>query len=92
MRDTGASCTLINMKALHNRVKPIVGKSILVQGVTGQQRVPLAEVQLYSPHFNCDGAVSVLVGLVDEMQYDVLLGNDIFNEHSKLTDVISIKR
>lgn len=90
LRDTGASCTLIKWKAVKNRVKPIENRYITIEGVTGQQRIPVAEVMLYSPHFHYDKEVTVLVGLIDNMQYDVLLGNDIFDLGSELTDVVSV--
>lgn len=61
-----------------------------IQGVTGEQRVPVAEIKLFSPHFGCDEEISVEVGLVKHMINDVLLGNDLFEENSKVTDVISV--
>jgi hypothetical protein len=71
-------------------VMPIEGRCMMIRGVIGQQTIPVADVRLYSPHFKCDKQVTVTVGLVDNMEYDLLLGNDIFIQGSELVDVVSM--
>jgi hypothetical protein len=90
LRDTGASCSLVNLKTLRDCVMPIEGRCMMIRGVIGQQTIPVADVRLYSPHFKCDKQVTVTVGLVDNMEYDLLLGNDIFIQGSELVDVVSM--
>jgi hypothetical protein len=90
LRDTGASCTLINSKTMCHCVKPIEGRCMVISGVTGQLTIPVAEVLLFSPHFKCSKEVSVTVGLVDNLAYDLLLGNDIFIHGCELVDVVKI--
>jgi len=89
-RDTGA-----NLSVCRTRLVPTyayMGEYVEISGVTGvMQRVALAKMYLSSPLFSSESDSAIIVGCLDNLPYDLLLGNAFFETNSHLCDV-SIRR
>ena len=89
-RDSGSNITLVNSKFVTNECKR--SGNIQIQGVTGvTTKIPICEIPISSPRFNNgNAAVTVRAGYFDALEYDALLGNDMFRENPELQDIFEI--
>jgi len=87
-RDTGA-----NLSVCRTRLVPTyahTGGCVEISGVTGvMQRVALAKMYLSSPLFISESDSAIIVGCLDNLPYDLLIGNAFFETNSHLCDVIN---
>jgi len=76
-RDSGTEITLVR-DTLVPRDAYLPNRMMVIKGVCAPPlKIPIARVQIWSPHFGCRDAVTAAVGVVGEgeIAYDVLLGN-----------------
>jgi hypothetical protein len=95
LRDSGADVVLLCEVTFKDVVTPIPGKFIRISGITGQsEQIPVAEVNIFSPHFKQDKKVKIIAGLVKNrnLREKVILGNRLFQLHPELTDILAVNR
>ena len=69
--DTGANLIFCRKSIVSKYA--YTGDFVEISGVTGEiQRVPLAEIYLKSPMFNCKTDTAITVGCLDKLPYDLL--------------------
>jgi hypothetical protein len=93
LRDSGAEINLICAETFKDVVTPIPGKYVRISGITGKsEQIPVAEIDLFSPHFKHDREVKVMAGLVTNknLREKVILGNRLFQLHPELVDILSV--
>ena len=70
--------------------RPNTGEFVKISGVTGEiQRVPSAKLDLSSPMFHSEDDSAITVGCVENLPYDMQLGNAFFETNKHLRDVIN---
>jgi hypothetical protein len=88
-RDSGTELTIVHSKFVPESCK--LNDYKYIQGVTGQtEKIPLCDISISSPRFNCDKAVKIRAGYMKSLRYDALLGSEMFRKHRCLRDVISL--
>lgn len=95
LRDTGADVVLLCEETFKDIVTPLPGKFMQISGITGMSiQIPIAEVNIFSPHFKQDGEVKVTAGLVKNASFHekVIIGNSLFQLHPQLTDILTVRR
>jgi hypothetical protein len=89
-RDSGANLSVC--RKLLIPASAYTGESVDISGVTGkQQRVALAKLWLRSPLFGSRDDALIIVGCLDDLPYDLLLGNSFFELNIHLRDVIMVQ-
>jgi hypothetical protein len=89
-RDSGANLSVC--RKLLIPASAYTGEFADISGVTGkQQRVALAKLWLRSPLFGSRGDALITVGCLDDLPYDLLLGNSFFELNTHLRDVIVVQ-
>ena len=78
LRDTGAFLSMANVRTLGDIIKPLDDERVTIKTVSGKSVVPVADIQLYSPLFNFERAVTVRVGLTDDLAYTICYWVTIF--------------
>jgi hypothetical protein len=87
-RDTGANLSVCRTCLVPEYA--YTGECVEISGVTGViQRVALAKMHLSSPSFHHESDSVIIVGCVDNLPYDMLLGNAFFENNKHLRDVIN---
>jgi hypothetical protein len=87
-RDTGAECVLVDSNLVRDAV--ITG-SWSISGINDEKprEIPTTMVTLSSPHFS--RAVLVEAGLIKNLKWNILLGNEFFRQN-KVADIISVNK
>lgn len=87
-RDTGASVTLVHSRFVTDECKR--RGNIKIRAVNGSiTDIPICEIPISSPRFNNGNAVVIVrAGYFDALEYDALLGNDMFMENKDLHDIV----
>lgn len=92
-RDSGASVSIAHENLVDRST--YTGETISVKGLFGPEiKIPTAVVQIKSPRFSYDDYIELKVGVVDcELPFDVdlLIGNDLCENHCDLIDVIRVE-
>lgn len=90
-RDSGSTLTIVQKLLVND--ENYTGKTKRIEVVGGQViDVPLAEIEIWSPHFKCNHSVTATVAVMDKIPFNVqiLIGNDLFENNRELCDVISV--
>ena len=79
-RDTGANLSVCRINIVPEYA--CTGEFVEISGVTGvTQQVALADMYLSSPVFCSENDYAITVGCLDNLPYDLLLGNASFENH-----------
>ena len=91
LRDSGSPVTLVRAGALLPDELICTGNTIALRGVFGSARsFPTARVKIHSPKFGLGAPeVEIVVAVVQDLEPDILLGNDIFELNAQLRDPIN---
>jgi len=99
LRDTGNFGPVMVKRALIHKGAIIPGKHVYCRGIFDRRfvrhKLPVAKVKIRSPHFKFDDAVEIEVAVCGNAclptGIDCNVGNSIFRQHPKLTDVFTIR-
>lgn len=90
LRDTGSEYTIVNSKYIPP--KAMLDEKVPIAGINGvTQTMQFAMVKLRSPKFQCVEDVSVKVGVLDDLNWDILIGNQLFIDYPILKDIICLR-
>jgi len=99
LRDTGNFGPVMLKRALIPKGAIIPGKHVFCKGIFDgryvRHKLPVAKVKIRSPHFKYDNAVETEVAVCENVcmpsGIDCNIGNSLFRQNPKLTDVLTIR-
>ena len=91
LRDTGANFPSYIRSSLLSSEAQTTGKTMKVAGVTGnEQAAPIYMIRMQSPKFGFDHEIMVECAAVDELPYDMLIGNQFYAKLPEAKDIICV--